>query len=223
MAGSGAAVLVLALGGYLLFGKSSGTANVVSNDLITTFLPGEVQQVPNACTAPSSATLQASLPGGTPKVVAPPLNGGLESQCSWTLDAAPVYRVVELDVHAYSPSGLASGDGSATFAAIDAYAEAEQAKQNPGKKSGIPAASVTTLPGLGDSAFVATQVFNIGGTVTDMVTEVVRYRNVLVTVVVNGLDQKTGTKKYGPVSMSDLTTAAKAAAQDATAKVKAIH
>ena len=222
MAGSVAVVLVAALGGYLKFGKSGGTANVVSNDLITTFLPGEVQHVPNACTAPSSGTLTTYLPG-TPKIVAPPLNGGLESQCTWTLDAAPLYRVIEIDVHAYSPSGLASGDGSATFAAIDAYAEAQDAKQNPGKKSGIPAATVTTLSGVGDSAFVATQVFSNNGTVGDVVTEVARYRNVLVTVVVNGLNQKSGTKKYGPVSISDLTAAAKTAAQDVTAKVKAIH
>jgi hypothetical protein len=211
-------VIAAAVGGYLLFGGSGGTANVASNDLITTFLPGEVQQVPDACTAASPGTLRAYLPG-KPKVVAPPLNGGLESQCSWTLDAAPVYRVVELDVHAYSPSGLASGDGSATFAAIDAFAEAEQAKQAPGKKSGIPAATVKMFSAGGNPVFVATQVFRNGGIVTDVVTEVVRYHNVLVTVVVNGMDQTIGGKTYGPVSVSGLTAAAEAVSKDATARV----
>jgi hypothetical protein len=187
---------------------------VVPGSLITTFLPGEIQQVPNACTAVPAATLQQYLPGKT-RVAAPPLDGGLDSQCSWTLDRPPVYRLIEVDIDAYSPSGLASGDGSATFAAIDAFAEAQQVKQDPGPRSGEPKAQVTTLSGLGNAAFSSAQVFRVGGTVTDVATVVVRYRNVVVTVVVNGID-RAPQGRYGPVSASELGAAAQTVAQQVT-------
>lgn len=217
--GAAAGVVVLAVGGYLVFGGSGGPANVTPGDLVTTFLPGELQQVPDACTAVPSGTLQQYLPGKT-KQAAPPLNGGYNSQCTWTLDNAPMYREIEVDIQAYRPSGLASGDGSATFAAIDAYLAAQSNKQNPGKGSGAPKAQMSTLRHLGDDAFSATQVFSNDGTVSDLVTEVIRYHNVLVTVVVNGLDRSDkGGKHYGPVSMSDLTSAAQAVAQGAVASV----
>ena len=187
---------------------------VVPGSLITTFLPGEVQKVPYACTAVPAATLQQYLPGKT-KVAQPPLDTGLDSQCSWTLDRPPVYRLIELDIDAYSPSGLASGDGSATFAAIDAFAEAQQAKQDPGPRSGEPKAQVTMLSGLGSAAFSAAQVFRVGGTVTDVATVVVRYRNVVVTVVVNGID-RAPQGRYGPVSASELNAAAQTVARQVT-------
>jgi hypothetical protein len=37
--------------------------------------------------------------------------------------------------------------------------------------------------------------------------------------VVQGLNQTTGAKKYGPVSMSDLTTAATSVAHEVAAKI----
>jgi hypothetical protein len=217
----GAAVVVVggAVGGYLGFGGSSGPANVVSSDLVTSFLPGELQQVPGACDSVPSATMTQYMPG-TLKQAAPPLNSGLESQCTWTLDNAPTYRVLQLDLHAYSPSGLASGDGSATFAAIDAYEEAQSAKQSPGKDSGEPDATVSSLTVAGNHAFLATQVYDEGSTDMYMVTEVVRYRNVLVTTIVDGMqNSNSGGKHYGPVSMSQLTAEAEAAAQGATTQV----
>ncbi len=216
----GTAVVVVAgaVGGYLAFSGNAGPANVVSNDLITTFLPGELQQVPNACNAVPSATMSQYMPGQL-KSAAPPLNSGLESQCTWTLDNSPTYRVLEVDLQAYSPSGLASGDGSATFAAIDAFEEAQTAKQDPGKNSGEPDANVTTLQVGGNNAFQAIQVYPSKNTTMYVVTEVVRYRNVLITTIVDGLQESTGSKHYGPVSESDLTAESQAAAQGATAKV----
>jgi flagellar basal body-associated protein FliL len=216
----GAAVVVVAgaVGGYLAFSGNTGPANVVSNDLITTFLPGELQQVPNACDAVSSATMSQYMPGQL-KSAAPPLNSGLQSQCTWTLDNPPTYRVLEVDVQAYSPSGLASGDGSATFAAIDAFEEAQTAKQDPGAKSGEPDATITTSQVSGNNAFQAVQVYQSAHAAMYVVTEVVRYRNVLITTVVDGLQESTGTKHYGPVSETELTAQAQAVAQGATAKV----
>ena len=218
----GAAAVIIAVATYFIIGNGSGNpAGVGLNSLITSFLPGEIQQVPNACEAVPSAALAQYLPGQL-KVAEPPLNSGLNTQCTWTLDKAPLYRVLEVNIQAYSPSGLASGDGSATFAAIDAYAEDEQVKQDPGPRSGQPKATVSDLSGMPGGnqtvAFQATQVFNVGGAVTDVATVVVRYRNVIVTVVMNGLDQA-NKGKYGPVSMSDLTSAAQAVAQQVTGKL----
>ena len=52
----------------------------------------------------------------------------LGNQCDWTLDHKPVYRLLQVTAQAYAPSGLASGNGSATSAAKDAYAQDLQAE-----------------------------------------------------------------------------------------------
>jgi hypothetical protein len=185
-------------------------------------LPGELQQVPDPCTTVPATTLNQFLPG-TRKEAAPPLNSGANTQCTWTLDNAPTYRVLEVQLQAYSPSGLASGNGSATFAAEDAYQSFENGYTSPGPKSGQPKATVTDLTGMPGgsqtSAFQATQVFNRGGAITDVANVYVRYRNVIVTVVVDGLDQSGGGKKYGPVSMSDLTSAANTVANEMASQI----
>jgi hypothetical protein len=62
-------------------------------------------------------------------------------------------------------------------------------------------------------------VFNRGGAITDVANVYVRYRNVIVTVVVDGLDQSGGGKKYGPVSMSDLTSAANTVANEMASQI----
>ncbi len=220
--GGGAAAVVVAVVVFLVIGNSGGSpAGVGLNSLITSFLPGEIQQVPNACDTVPSAALSQYLPGQL-KVAEPPLNSGLNTQCTWTLDKAPLYRVLEVNIQAYSPSGLASGDGSATFAAIDAYAEDEQVKQNPGPRSGQPKATVTDLSGLPGGndtvAFQAAQVFNVNNAITDVSTVVVRYRNVIVTVVMNGLDH--GNKgNYGPASPDQLSSAAQTVAKEVTGKL----
>jgi hypothetical protein len=219
--GGAAAVVAIAVAVYFLTGSSGKPSNVGIVPLVTSFLPGEIQQVPDACSTVPAATLSQYLPG-QPKMAAPPLNSGASSQCTWTLDNPPTYRVLEVILQAYAPSGLASGDGSATFAAIDAYAEDEQGMQHPGPDSGQPKATVTDLsgmPGGSDTvAFSAMQVFNRDGAITDVATVTVRYRNVIVTVVLNGLEH--GNKgNYGPVSQSALSSAAQTVAQQVTAKI----
>jgi len=208
-AGAVTAVVLLAAGG-------GGPAPVIPGGLITTFQPGELQQVPNACRSVPAATVQQYLPGKAD--VASPLSvdGAAESACDWTIDRAPVYRLFQLSMLAYAPSGLASGDGSATFAAIDAYDSALAGMQHPSKKSAEPRATVTLLSGLGNEAFSAQQVFRRGGAVTDVATVVVRYHNVVVTATMNGL-QQSNSGDYGPVSMSQLSSAALAFAQAAEA------
>jgi hypothetical protein len=220
-AGGGVLAVVIAVAVYFLTAGSGGSANLGLGSLVTTFLPGELQQVPNACTSVPAGTLSEYLPG-QPKMAAPPLNTGAQSQCTWTLDNPPHYRVLEVNMQAYSPSGLAPGDGSATFAAEYAYAQDESAKQDPGPRSGEPKAAITDLngmPGGNDTvAFEATQVFNTGGAITDVATVYVRYRNVIVTVVLNGLDHA-NKGNYGPESPSVLATAAQTVAQQVTGQL----
>ena len=215
-------VLVVLAGGVtaavLLTGSGPSPASVTPNALITTFQPGELQRVPNACDSVPAATVAQYLPGKV-KVAAPlPVNGALESACNWTVDKAPVYRLLELDTLAYAPSGLASGDGSATFAAIDAYASTLQGLRSPAKKSFEPQGTVRTLTGLGDEAFSATQVFYVGGAITDVATVVIRFHNVIVTVTLDGL-QHSNRGDYGPVSLSQLSSGALAFAESAEASL----
>ncbi|HEX8006472.1 MAG TPA: hypothetical protein VF482_08595 [Trebonia sp.] len=218
--GGGAAAVVIAMVVYFLTGGNSAPPNLGFGSLITSFLPGEVQQVPDACSAVPAATLSQYLPGQS-KMAVPPLNSGANSQCTWTLDKPPTYRVLEVILQAYSPNAL-YGDGSATVDAMNVYDQDEQSMQQAGPRSGQPKATVTDLSGMpGGSqtvAFSAMQVFNRNGAVTDLSTVTVRYRNVIVTVVVNGLDH--GNKgNYGPVSPSDLSSAAQTVAQQIIAKI----
>ena len=79
IAGGGAAAVVIAVAVYFLTGNNGSSANLGLSNLVTTFLPGELQQVPNACTSVPSATLAQDLPG-QPKVAVPPLNAGADSR-----------------------------------------------------------------------------------------------------------------------------------------------
>jgi hypothetical protein len=209
--------LIVVAGGItaaVLLSGSPAPAPVTPDGLITTFQPGELQTVPGACPSVPAATVQHYLPGQV-KVTSPPQVGGTaESACDWTIDQPPVYRLLQLNLLAYAPNGLASGDGSATNAAIDAYTQAEQALANPPRDSANPRAAVATLAGLGNEAFSAAQVFQRGGAVTDVATVVVRYHNVVVTVTLNGLDHS-NRGSYGPVSSASLSAAALAFAQSA--------
>jgi len=214
-----AAGLVVLAGGVtaaVVVPGGSAPAPVVPGGLITTFQPGELQTVPNACGTVPAPTVQQYLPGQAKQASPLPVGGTAESACNWTIDRAPVYRLLELNLLAYAPSGLASGDGSATQAAIDAYSQSLQSLQDPPKNSADPPAAVTPVNGLGNQAFSATQVFRRGGAVFDVATVVVRYHNVIVTATLNGLEHS-NRGAYGPVSMSQLSAAALAFAQAAEA------
>lgn len=213
----GVAVIVIAALVYVFAGGPGTVTDTGVNSLVTSFLPGELKSVPNSCTAVSAGSVGQILPGQA-KQVAPPMNSGQESQCTWTLDNPPTYRVLEVNLTAEAPSGLASGDGSATFAAEDAMSAAEAAKKKPAGPGQKPAA-VTDLPNLGSSAFSAFQQFNSGGSVMDMATVEVRYHNVIIQVVLNGIDHTSSGKQYGPVSQSTLTSQAQTVAQEVTQKV----
>jgi len=209
----GAAVAVVVIVVALLFTLGGGPAKKVSSDgLVTTFQPGEFRTVPTVRTAVTSATLGQYLPGKLHMVAPHSLDGSAQSLCNWTVDAAPVYRVLQVTAQAYAPSGLATGNGSATFAATDAYQQALEAKRHPARNTHLPAATVTTLPGLGTTAFAALQVIVARPDATDLETVVARDHNVVITVVFQGPHGHTG--RYGPVSPALLQAGAAAAARD---------
>jgi len=211
----GVAVLI-GVGVWFLVSGGSQPAGV-PNPLVTTFQAGEFRTVPNACTAVTASTLGQYLPGK--RVVASPnsLDGGEASLCSWTLDQRPLYRLLNVQVQAYTPNGLASGDGSATFAAIDGYASALQQKTRPAKATHLPKATISTIAGLGTKAFSALQVTHGSGVRTDLMTVVVRDHNVLITAVLQG---NSGQGGYGPVSPAQLRAGAIAATRDVIARLK---
>jgi hypothetical protein len=200
------AVLLFSLGGGQPAKKASPAG------LVTTYQPGEFRTVPNACTAVTPATLGQYLPGNRRMIAPHSLDGSAQSLCSWTLDARPVYRVLEVTVQAYAPSGLATGNGSATEAAVDAYQQALQAKRHPAKDTHLPTGTVTGVARLGTAAFAVLQVVPASGDPTDLETVVARDRNAIVTVVFQGPHRRVG--RYGPVPPGLLQAGAIAAARD---------
>jgi len=214
--GAFVAVLLIVAGvGYMYFHQPSPPP--VADSLVTTFQPGEFRTVPNACSAVTAATLDQYLPGKRRTVAPKSLYGGAQSLCNWLVDAKPRYRVLQVTVRAYPPSGLASGNGSASFAAKDAYQHASQLKAHPLKASRQPKATMSQVPGLGNSAFAALQVPSARGLATNLLTVVVRERNALITVVSQGPAQHRGC--YAAVSPLRLRGAAVAAARDILAQM----
>jgi len=213
----GAVTAVAVLGVLAILGKlpfQGSQAPSPGGGLVTTFQPGEFRAAPDACTTVSQSLLRQYLPGHLAKVSGQTLGGAAQSECTWTLDARPDFRVLTVTSQAYPPSLLASGDGSATFSAIDAYAQQMQALRNPPKSSKAPRAQLGGAAGLGRAAFTAFQVFNVGGDTTDEVTVVVRDRNVLITVTMQGQEHGGG---FRPVPAATLRAAALAAAHEVLA------
>jgi hypothetical protein len=202
---------VLAILGKLPFQGTSAPPQ--SSGLVTTFQPGELRSVPNTCDAVSAATLSQYLPGKVTQV-SQALGTSTQSQCTWTLDTRPNFRVLSVTSQAYAPSLLASGDGSATSSAIDAYGQELQALQNPPKKTKAPKAQIGGAVGLGPDAFTAFQVFHVSGNTTDEVTAVARDRNVLIIVTMQGQEHGGG---FGPVPAATLRAAALAVAHEVLA------
>lgn len=207
--------VVLGVLGKLPFQSKPAPASSDSG-LVTTFQHGEFRSVPNACDMVGSATISQYLPGKVARV-SQQLGSSTQSQCTWTLDAKPDFRVLSVTSQAFSPSLLASGDGSATFSAIDAYGDELQNLQHPAKKTKAPQAQIGTAEGLGSTAFTALQVFHQGGgDITDEVTVVVRDHNVLIIVAMQGEEHGHG---FGPVPDLTLRAGALAAAHGAVASL----
>jgi hypothetical protein len=215
-AGAAVAVALIVAGLVFLLGGHKAAPSS-SNGFVTTFQRGEFRTVPSACTAVTAATLHQYLPGKRRMVAPHSLNGNAQSLCNWTLDAPPLYRVLSVNAQAYTPSGLATGNGSATFAAMDAYQQALQAMRHPPRATHLPVATVTALHGVGTVAFAALQVVRTRGLATDLETVVARDHNVVVTVVMQG--PHSGGGRYHATQQSELQSGAIAAASNIVASL----
>jgi hypothetical protein len=206
--GTTVVLAALVLGGWYLARPSHAT----KSSYITTLRKGELSQVPNACRAIGSATLRQYL-NGTP-AGAQAYNGKSQSQCTYTVDAKPTFRELNISVQAYPPNLTVPGNGSATAAATYTFTQQRDLLAKPPKNTPQPAATVTPLAGLGNEALSAVQVFHVGST-SERVTVVTRYRNVIVTVFLQG--QTSG--GFGPVPVGELRAGALAVARSVMQKV----
>jgi hypothetical protein len=215
--GVAALVVVLIVAGVLFVMGQHEAAPDSNAGFVTTFQRGEFKTVPSACTAVTSATLNQYLPGKRRMVAPRSLNGRAQSLCNWTLDAPPVYRVLSVTAQAYAPSGLATGTGSATFAAIDAYQQALATLRHPLRTTHLPVATVTPLHSVGTVGIVALQIVRTRGLATDLETVVARDHNVVVTVVLQGPHSRSG--RYQAAQQSELQSGAIAAAKNVVASL----
>jgi hypothetical protein len=188
------------------------------SDFISSLQPGEFKAVPSACTAVSASVLSQNLDGSARKVT-PTGTGPASSQCSFTVDHPPVFRVLQITIQAFQPSLYAAGNGSATAGAVDAYASARLALTSPSKKSPLPKATVTNLTGLGQEAVSAVQILRQrrSRTVDDLFTVVARERNVLITVTLEAQAKGGG---YGPVSQPTVASGTQALARAVMTKAQ---
>lgn len=207
-------VVVLGILGKLPF--QGGPAKSPDAGLVTTYQAGEFRSVPNVCQEVSAATLSQYMPGKVSQV-SQALGSATQSQCTWTLDTRPNFRVLTASTQAYAPSLLSTGNGSATFGAIDAYNQQLQALRSPPKGSKAPQAQLGGAVGLGNSAFTALQVFHLGGDVSDEITVVARDRNVVIVITMEGQESGGG---FGPAPDATLRAGALAAAHQVLAGLR---
>jgi hypothetical protein len=182
---------------------------------VTTLQAGEYRTVPSACRSVSTALLTESLQGQTRKIT-PASTSGATSQCSFSVDSKPVFRVLEVTIQAFQPSAVAAGNGSATASARDEFLLTQLQLAHPPKKSPLPAAQIAAVPQLAQGAFAGLQVIHSGHVTTDLVTVLARLHNVLVTVTLQAQAAGNG---FGPVSAATVHNAAVDVARAVAARV----
>jgi len=189
---------------------------------VTSLLPGEFKAVPNACDSVSGTVLNQYLPGPG-RTSADEISESTQSQCSFTLDRKPDFLVLEVAAEAYQPFAAASAAGSAAgSASANAQDNYELSYKNLAKpprtataKPLLSAARISPLAKTGQQAFVAVQTERADNILTDVITVVIRERNVLITVSESGQESGHG---FGPVAAGTLEAGAEAAARGMLAK-----
>jgi hypothetical protein len=184
---------------------------------VTSLQHGEFTSVPNACSSVDPSVLNQYLPGSG-RTSTSTQSSSTDSQCSFTIDKKPNFLVLEVQAQSYQPFAAAARDGSATGNAQDNFAMAQHSLAHPPKRSPLPPAQISTVTGLGQQAFMAFQHARVTGIATDIVTVVIRERNVVVTASLSGQESGHG---FGPVPVTTLEAGARAAAQSVLTKVMA--
>jgi hypothetical protein len=208
----GAAAAIVVIAGVVIFVTRP---TPVQSPFVKVLQKGEFAGVPNACRVIGAAALSQYL-AGTPKAYQAN-DFAAQSECTYTVDAKPTFRVLDASMQAYQPAAfIGTGNGSGTAYATFSYFSERQQLVRPPKHTPEPPATITPIAGLGQAALSAVQVFHVGA-VTDRVTVLVRYRNVVITASVEA--QVSG--GFGPVTISDLRAGALAAARQLLAAVQA--
>jgi hypothetical protein len=187
---------------------------------VTTLLAGEFKSVPGACNSVSAGVLNQYLPEPG-RTMANQISGSTESECSFTVDRKPVFLELNVTAQAFQPfapaTAAGSKPGSATAYAADTFAEAQQSLAHPAKTAPQSPARILPLSKVGEQAFVAVASQDVTGIDSEIVTVVVRVRNVLITVAETGQESGHG---FGPVSDGELEAGALAAAKNVLAKAE---
>ena len=207
--GGTAIVIVLLVGAGLWLTRSPAP----KSQFVTTFQKGEFRTVPDACKVIGTTELRALLKG-TPTKVEP--YRGTTSQCTYTVDKKPTFRVLTLWMQAYPASLTAPGNGGATANARFSFGLQRNLLAKPPKRTAQPPATITSIHGLGEEALSAVQILHTGQ-LTDWVSVLVRYRNVVIKASLIG-DASGG---FGPVTVGELQAGALSVAKIAFAAVKA--
>jgi hypothetical protein len=208
--GSAAIVIVVLVG----LGIYLASPTPKPQKFVTTLQKGEFKIVPNTCKAISALSLSQFLAGKPSKSVQT-ANSATNSECTYQVDAKPIFRVLDVNVQASTPNLIAPGNGSATSNAVYSFAQDRQALAKPSKHTAQPPATIRSVPGLGSRAFSAAQIYHQGG-VIDRVTVELQYRNVVITVKLWANDSD----GFGPVTTGQLQLDAETAARGLLATVK---
>jgi len=182
---------------------------------VTHLQNGEFGAVPDACKVASASVLNQVM-NGSPRTIQPQ-EGKAQSECTFTVDASPVFRVMNVNLQALRASLVAAGNGSATANARYQFGQQRILWLKPPKDTAQPPATVTPMSDLGQQAISALQTFH-GKTATKKVIVLARYRNVLITVSVQGHSGN----GFGPVSVGELKSGALKIARAALSGVQAL-
>jgi hypothetical protein len=147
---------------------------------VTSLQKGEFSAVPNACRVIAPSTLKQYL-AGTPAKAVQMFAATTKSQCMFQVDSKPIFRQLDITYEAYTPSLIAPGNGSATSYARYTFALTRELMLRPPKGTQEPPATLTQPPGLGSQAVTGVELYR-QRLKTDLVTVLVRVRNVLITV-----------------------------------------
>jgi len=204
-----AAIVFSGLGLYL----SQGSPR--PSKYVTSLQKGEFSAVPDACKVVGASVLRQIMNGAPRRIQ--PQQGKAQSECTYTVDASPVFRVMNVNLQAMRASLVAAGNGSATANAKYQFGQQRAQWLKPPKGTAQPAATITPVPGLGQEAIRALQTFR-DKTATEKVTVFARYKNVLIAVSVQGQSGN----GFGPVSVGELKSGALKVARAALSGVQAL-
>jgi len=204
-----AAVVFTGLGLYL------SQSHPRKSPYITQLQKGEFNAVPDACKVVTASVLHAIMKG-SPKPIQPQ-DGKAQSECTFTVDASPVFRVLNINLQALKASLVPVGDGSATANARFEFGQQRALWLKPPKGTAQPPATITQVPGLGQEAISAQQIFR-DHSATEKVTVLARYKNVLIMVSVQG-EAGNG---FGPVTVGELRAGAIKVARASLSNLQAL-